>query len=317
MMKLLASLFKELLSLAKNDLPLFSEGGCFICHRRPESFWVLLFKQNFDFRRHTRVIWSGEPSDDDRGPHREFLLFAMIHIPALLKFLFGNANRLLFMSAMESVVEKHYRIIDQLSALTILHLRRGPHCFDPSVINYMIYSQVDNDPQLVDHGELMDNISQIESEDNSPLYECNIHPTQDKSKNISLYKQHFLIISLSAGIGQFKQGLLSISSQFPKSGFCLEKYFVEDQKCLTYHDVRSQIVFRKTAEEGSNAAFCQENAIIKFEQYFMSLEHGQNGVFLKEFLRFVTATDRIPVLGFDKKIKVFLTDENLLPRSST
>ena len=34
-------------------------------------------------------------------------------------------------------------------------------------------------------------------------------------------------------------------------------------------------------------------------------------------LRFVTATDRIPVLGFDKKIEVFLTDENLLPRSST
>ena len=123
--------FKELLSLAENDLPLFSDGGCFICHRRPESFWVLLFKQNFDFRRHTRAIWAGEPSDDDGGPHREFLLFAM-QIPALHKLFFGNENRLLFMSAMESVVEKHYRIIDQLSALAILHLRRGLHFFDPS-----------------------------------------------------------------------------------------------------------------------------------------------------------------------------------------
>ena len=125
------------------------------------------------------------------------------------------------------------------------------------------------------------------------------------------------MISRSAGIKQFKQGLLSISSQFPKSGCCLEKYFVEDQKCLTYHDVWSQIVFHKTAEEGSSAAFCQENAIIEFALYLMSLEHGQNGVLLKEFLRFVTATDRIPVLGFDKKIEVFLTDQNLLPRSST
>ena len=51
--------------------------------------------------------------------------------------------------------------------------------------------------------------------------------------------------------------------------------------------------------------------------YLMSLDHGQNGVFLKDFLRFVTATDQIPVLGFNKKIEVFLTDENLLPRSST
>ena len=126
-----------------------------------------------------------------------------------------------------------------------------------------------------------------------------------------------MMISRSAGIKQFKQGLLSISSQFPKSGCCLEKYFVEDQKCLTYHDVWSQIVFHKTAEEGSSAAFCQENAIIEFALYLMSLEHGQNGVLLKEFLRFVTATDRIPVLGFDKKVEVFLTDQNLLPRSST
>ena len=251
--------FKERLSLARNDLPLFSDGGCLICHRRPESFWVLLFKQSFYFRRHTRVVWAEELSVDDGGPYREFLLFAMMHIPALHKLFFGNESRLLFTSATESVVEKHYRIIGQLSALAILHLRRGPHCFRPSVINYMFYSHVDNDPQLVDHSELMDNISQIESGDNNPLYECNIHPTQDKSKKVSLYKQHFMIISKSAGIEQFKQVLLSVSSQFPKSGCCLEKYFVEDQKCLTYHDVRSQIVFHKTAEEGSNAAFCQEN----------------------------------------------------------
>ena len=107
----------------------------------------------------------------------------------------------------------------------------------------MLYGHVDNDPQLVDHGELMDNISQIESGDNSPQSECNIHPTQDKSKKVSLYKQNFMIISKSAGIEQFKQGLLSVSSQFPKSGCCLEKYFVENQKCLTYYDVRSQIAF--------------------------------------------------------------------------
>ena len=50
----------------------------------------------------------------------------------------------------------------------------------------MFYSQVDNDPDLVDHGELMEDISQIESGDNSLLYACKIHPTQDKSKNVLL-----------------------------------------------------------------------------------------------------------------------------------
>ena len=52
--------FKEQLSLTKNDLPLFSDGSCLICDRRPVSFWVLLFKQNFDFRRHTCVVCVGE-----------------------------------------------------------------------------------------------------------------------------------------------------------------------------------------------------------------------------------------------------------------
>ena len=152
----------------------------------------------------------------------------------------------------------NYRIIGQLSSLAILHLGRSPQCFHLSVINYKFYSQVDNDPQLVDHGEFMDNICRIES--------------QYKSKNLLLYKQHFMMISRSAGIEQFKQVLLSISSQFYKSGCCLEKYLVEHQKCLTYHDVWSQIVFHKTAEEESNAAFCQENAIIEFELYLMSLK---------------------------------------------
>ena len=152
----------------------------------------------------------------------------------------------------------NYRIIGQLSSLAILHLGRSPQCFHLSVINYKFYSQVDNDPQLVDHREFMDNICRIES--------------QYKSKNLLLYKQHFMMISRSAGIEQFKQVLLSISSQFYKSGCCLEKYLVEHQKCLTYHDVWSQIVFHKTAEEESNAAFCQENAIIEFELYLMSLK---------------------------------------------
>ena len=40
----------------------------------------------------------------------------------------------------------------------------------------------------------------------------------------------------------------------------------------------SNRVFHKTAVEGSNAAFCQENAIVEFELYVMSLKHGQNGV---------------------------------------
>ena len=72
---------------------------------------MLLFKQNFDIQRHTRVAWAGEPSVDDGGPYRHFLFFAMIHIPALHKHFFGNESRLLFTSPTKLVVEKHYRVM--------------------------------------------------------------------------------------------------------------------------------------------------------------------------------------------------------------
>ena len=57
----------------------------------------------------------------------------------------------------------------------------------------MFYSQVDSDPDLVDHGELMEDVSQIESGDNSLLYAFNIYPTQEKSKSVLLYKQRLMI----------------------------------------------------------------------------------------------------------------------------
>ena len=79
----------------------------------------------------------------------------------------------------------------------------------------------------------------------------------------------------------------------------------------------SQIVFHKTAKEGSNAGFWWENMTIEVELYPISLEHGENGVFLKNALWFVTITDCIPVLRFNKKIEAFLTNKNLLPTYST
>ena len=108
--------FKEQLSFAKNDLPLFSDGGCLNCHWQPESFWVFLFKQSFGFRMHTPIVWAGKPSADDGGPYQEGLIFSMIHITALHKLFSGNESRLLFTSATELVVEKYYRIIGQLPA---------------------------------------------------------------------------------------------------------------------------------------------------------------------------------------------------------
>ena len=69
----------------------------------------------------------------------------------------------------------------------------------------------------------------------------------------------------------------------------------------------SEIVFHKTAEEESNAASCQKkNAIIELELYLISLEHGQNGVFLKDFLQLSHSNWPDTSLGIrQKNLRVF------------
>ena len=48
-----------------------------VAHRRPSSFWRLLFKQNLDASLAFKVIWAGETASDDGGPFREFLVRTM------------------------------------------------------------------------------------------------------------------------------------------------------------------------------------------------------------------------------------------------
>ena len=43
--------------------------------------------------------------------------------------------------------------------------------------------------------------------------------------------------------------MVIISSQFPRSGWWLKKSFAEDEECLIYHNMRSEIVFHKTAKK--------------------------------------------------------------------
>ena len=65
----------------------------------------------------------------------------------------------------------------------------------------------------------------------------------------------------------------------------------------------SEIVFHKTAEEESNAASCQKKTQLLSSNFTSFHLSTVKMVFSwKTFCNFLTATDRIPVLGFDKKI---------------
>ena len=49
----------------------------------------------------------------------------------------------------------------------------------------------------------------------------------------------------------------------------------------------------------------------------MELVKGVEDLNLGHFLRFVTGTDRIPLLGFKKNIEVLIVEDNKFPRAVT
>ena len=44
-----------------------------LCHRSPNRFWSVLFRQSVNFATvNTTIIWAGEPGQDGGGLYREF-----------------------------------------------------------------------------------------------------------------------------------------------------------------------------------------------------------------------------------------------------
>ena len=51
--------------------------------------------------------------------------------------------------------------------------------------------------------------------------------------------------------------------------------------------------------------------------FLLNLSIHESGLDLTDFLKFVAATDRIPMQGFGKQIKTFFIDTDRYPTSST
>lgn len=305
-----------LLSSAKDKVDqLEYSGPVIILHRRPSHFWQVLFRQNVNLMESRRVIWAGEPSADEGGPYREFLLTAMAQISLLTSMFFGNKEYLFFQSSPKDVLTRKYFLLGQLCAMAIIYIGRGPQAFSRSVVNYMFTGCVDNICDVED-GHLSAVLEKIANGDTSPLIDANIIPEEDLERNKQLYRQYYCVISQSAGIEQFKCGVKSVAPCLLENRCCIQKFFMKDERQVGYQEVRNVLRFNRSPE-GSNQHTKEENAITEFELFLVSLDQNSEGLSLAHFLRFVAAVDRIPVMGLDKAIDIYVTDDDLLPHAST
>ena len=95
------------------------------------------FEVGFDFCKHLRVLFVGEPAVDDGGPLREFLYLGEI---ASNNSLFcGEENCRITVHNMAALEKHTYKHIGEMIAVSLVHGGPPPTFFAPSVVDYMVY----------------------------------------------------------------------------------------------------------------------------------------------------------------------------------
>ena len=257
--------FKDAFSVIRDELLTqmnVGEGESIIAHRRPESFWPILFRQNADLRKVHRVSRRG--FFDEGEPFREFLLHSMENVPLLSSHFFGNGSSLFFTAFPEGVIKKHYFFLGQLTALSILLIGRGPHAFHPDMVNYIFTRDLpSNELTDVDNGELSFDISQIKLGNTASLVDANIAATSSITQKVILYCQYFCFISKTSAIDQFCMGMTSICPKLTYNACCMKRFFLKDTAKPTLLQVRSIIKFKREFPAGSNLVIEEEQAMIE------------------------------------------------------
>ena len=107
-------------------------------HGHPDRFWRILFEQKIDFSvNDTSVTWSDEAGADEGGLYREFLLGSMENFVVSTLF-FGKKCQAFFDCVPQDIVDKKYKMLGHITALSILYINRGPECLHQSVTVFSI-----------------------------------------------------------------------------------------------------------------------------------------------------------------------------------
>ena len=163
--------------------------------------------------------------------------------------------------------------------------------------------------------ELGTKIEELELRNNECLLEANIMPTNNIQKNITNFCNYHCLFSCEAAIAEFRKSVASIFSSLIEKPCCFKKYFAQNQTNTT-EELRVNLKFVRSSE-GANTYEKEEDALIEFELFLLSMESPNSDVKVKGFLQFCTAIDRIPVMGFTKPIEFVFTHENKYPKVST
>ena len=202
--------------------------------------------------------------------------------------------------------------------MALLYIGKGPHCLHPATAEYLLLGTVSSRFDVnVDDGEYIHLENSIKKGDKNVLYDAHIVPTNDVNRDIESFKKFYFIYKRAAAIDQYKKGIESVAAGILKYPCCVMKYFIAENVNLKLPEVRSLIKFTDLGSIGSKGYIEKQEAVVTLELFLAELEKGVEDLNLGHFLRFVTETDRIPLLGFKKNIEVLIVEDNKFPRAAT
>ncbi|XP_070550508.1 G2/M phase-specific E3 ubiquitin-protein ligase-like [Ptychodera flava] len=138
----------------------------------------------------------------------------------------------------------------------------------------------------------------------------------------SLLKQ-LILYRAKIGMDQFCSGMNAVGKLFDivkENHTPFTTLFTSHDIVMTRHHFKSLYKIEWSVE-GSNNREKEEETVYAFETYLQEVEEKKHPVSLEDILVFITAADRVPVLGFPKAVTVsFYTcddNETRFPSAST
>ena len=286
-----------------------------IVQRNEQKFWNVFFRNRIDLSMFDlRVIFAGEGAVEDGGPFREFLRLSMQNLPKLSRMVFGEENQLFFTASPVDVPDKCYYKLGQLSALSILTLGRGLHCFHGKLVD-AISKNVEG--VKVNDASFLETMKQIDEGNFDPLFSAGIAPV-DIEKAKKLYAVHYAVLSRYAAINDFRSGVESISKSIIENYRYFRAFFLTSNLNISVCDMINLFSYNFNGEAGSTRRVMEDEAMVELDFLVNDLNNGVvKDLSLRDLLVFITGSDVIPPFGFQKKIDVYFEETDQLAKSST
>ena len=118
-----------------------------------ENSMIAFKRASFDVSKKIKVVFVGEPSEDEGGPLREFFTLLLQEMIIHSGMFEGEQGHAIPVHNTLALTDGKYFIVGKMIATSLIHGGRAPHCFSRAFSELLVYGQVKSE---VDYEEVPD-----------------------------------------------------------------------------------------------------------------------------------------------------------------